>query len=66
MGHDQNLREMSVNVISRFTICVSSELRERQFSLFFIILSEKLTTFCIISCEIANILEIWEEQDFTI
>ena len=28
MGRDQNLRESSVNVISRFTICGHREIRE--------------------------------------
>ena len=42
MGRDQNLRESSVNVISRFTISGNREIREWQFSLFFMILTEKL------------------------
>ena len=41
MGREQNLRELSVNVISLFTICTKSELYEWQFSPCFVILSEK-------------------------
>ena len=33
--HNQNLRELSVNIISRFTIWVKRKLSEWQFSLFF-------------------------------
>ena len=66
MGHDQNLRESSVNVISLFTICTKSEIHEWQFSLFFMILSEKLANFFMISLEITEITEIGSEWDFTI
>ena len=41
MDHDQNLRELSVTVISHFTIFGSLEICEWQFSLFLVILSEK-------------------------
>ena len=51
----QNLRELRMNVVLRFTICRNREIRERQFSLFFVILSEKLAKFCMISCDIAKI-----------
>ena len=34
MGHDQNLCESSMNMISRFTICGNHEIRERQFPYF--------------------------------
>ena len=37
MGRDQTLLESRLQVISRFTICVIRELREWQFSLFFVI-----------------------------
>ena len=42
MSREQNSRESSVNVISRFFICVKHELSEWRFSLFVMILSEKL------------------------
>ena len=61
MGHDQNLREFS-----RSTIYVNHEICEWQFSLFFIILSEKLAYFCVNSCESAKITEIEQEKDFII
>ena len=41
MDHDQILRELSVNVISLFTICVKRDIHEWQFSPFFVNLSEK-------------------------
>ena len=66
MGRDQNLRESRVNLNSRFTICRNREIREWQFSLFFMILSEKLANFCVISSEIAKITGNAREQDFTI
>ena len=50
---DQNLRESSMNVISRFTICMIHQLREWQFPLFFVILNEKLA---VISHKIAQIM----------
>ena len=56
MGFDQNLLESSMNVISRFTKCVNYEIREWQFSLFFVILSEKLANFGMISREIVKSL----------
>ena len=62
MGRDWNVREFSVNVISRFTICGNCEISEWQFSLFFVILSEKLAKFCVISREITGILR---DSDFT-
>ena len=63
MGHDQNLRESSVNVTSCFNICGNGEIGE--FSLLFVILSEKLANFCGISGEIAKIPGIEHERDFT-
>ena len=61
MSSDQNCRESSVNVISCFTIWINGELCEKQFSLFFVILSEKLANFCVISSEIAKIIGIERE-----
>ena len=43
IGPEQNLRELSVNMISI--------LHESQFSIFFLILSKKLADVCVISCE---------------
>ena len=45
MGTDQNLCDLSMNGNSYFTICVNSGLFEWQFSLFFLIFSEKLEWF---------------------
>ena len=42
MGCDQNLGETSVNVNSSFTIFGNRKIRECQFALFFVILSEKI------------------------
>ena len=66
MGCDQYLRELSLNVISRFTIGVNSEFRECQFSLIFVIFSGKLVNFCMILHQIIKITEIRHERDFTI
>ena len=66
MGSDQNLSKKSVNVISRFTICMNSEVRERLFSLSFVILSEKLVIFCVISRDIAKITGFGCKPDFNI
>ena len=66
MGRDQNLHEMSVKVNSRFTIFGNNEIPECQFSLFFVILSEKFANFCMTSQEIAKIVGIGRERDFTI
>ena len=44
MNRVQNLRELSVNKILRFTICGNCEIREWQFSQFMAIFSEKLTS----------------------
>ena len=66
MSRDQNLRELSVNVNLPFTICRNREICEWQFSLFFMILSEKLANFSVISREIAKITGIGREWDFTI
>ena len=63
---DQNLRELSVNVISRFTICGNREIGEWQFSLFFETLSEKLENFYVISREITKIAGIGRKRDITI
>ena len=61
MGRDQ-----SVKVNSRFTIWGNREIRELQFSLFFAILREKVSQFCVISREIAKITGIGHKQDFII
>ena len=65
MGCDKNVRELNMIMISHFTICVNCELLEWQFSLFFVILSETLANFGVISQEIAEITGIEREQDFT-
>ena len=51
---------------SRFTICGNREIGECQFSLLFVILSEKLANFRVISCEIAKNIGIGRERDFLI
>ena len=58
MGQDKNLREFSMNVISCFTICVKHELCECQYSLFFVILSEKLTRFDRVHVKLLTIREL--------
>ena len=63
MDFDQNLCEMSVNVI---TIFENREICECQFSLFSVILSERFANFCVISREIARITGIGRERDFMI
>ena len=65
MGCDQNLREMSLNVNSRFTFFGNRELHECQFSLFFVIFSEKLANSCMISREINTITGVGHELEFT-
>ena len=55
MDRDQNLRETSVNVNLRFIIYGNCAIRECQFSLFFVILSEKFANSCVISRENAEI-----------
>ena len=65
MCRDQNLRESSVNVNSRFTIYRNREIREWQISLFFVIWSDKLANFGVISREIAKITGIEREREFT-
>ena len=65
MGRDQNLREMSVNLNLRFNIFGNYEIPECQFSLFFVILSEKFANFCVISHEITKITGIGPAQEFT-
>ena len=52
----QNFRESNVNVFSLLNICMKREIREARFSPFFVICSEKFVNFCVISCEIAEIL----------
>ena len=66
MSCDQNLRQLRMNVISRFTIYINREVREWQFSLFFIVVSEKSANFCIISREIAKITGKGYEHNFMI
>ena len=63
MGREQNLRELSENVISLFTICAKSELYEWQFSPFFVIVSEKLVNFSVILHEITEIMGIHDIKD---
>ena len=65
-GSWSNLRESSISVISQFTNCRHCEIREWQFSLFLVILSEKLAKFNVISHEIARITIFGREQDFII
>ena len=66
VGHDQNSRELSLNVKLRFAIGMKRESCECQFSLFFVVLGEKLANFCMISLDLAKIEEICRERDFTI
>ena len=63
MGREQNLRELSENVISLFTIWAKSELYEWQFSPFFVIVSEKLVNFSVILHEITEIMGIHDIKD---
>ena len=56
-------RESSVNVISLITICVKCEIREWQFYLFIMILSDKLINFSMISREIAEMTLIRRVQE---
>ena len=60
----QILRELSVNVISLFNICVKREIRKLQFSLSIVILSEKLVNFSFDSRAIAEITRIRYELEF--
>ena len=53
-------------MILRFAIYVNREVCESQIKLVFVILSEKLANICVISYEIAKIVEIWLKHDFTI
>ena len=55
MSLDRNFRELSVNMISSFTICMNRELCGQQLSLFCVILSKKLANFQVIFHEIAEI-----------
>ena len=66
MGRDQNFCELSVNVISLFTIWAKREIDEWQVSLFVMILNDTLANVCIISLENAKITVIGRERDFTI
>jgi len=66
MGYDQNLHELSMNMISRFTIYVIHEIHAWPFSLSYMILSDKLANCCVILCEITKIMGISRDQDFTI
>ena len=59
MVGDQNLCECD------FTIYVNREICEWQFSIYFMILNEKLA-FCVNSHESAKITEIGQDKDFTI
>ena len=66
MSLDQNFRELSVNVISGFTICTNREFQELQLSLFYVILGEKLANFQVIFREIAEITGIGCQWDFAL
>ena len=66
MGRDKNFCELCLNVILPITICVEREIREWQFSPFFVILSEKLKNVSVISREIAEITRIKHERKFTL
>ena len=66
MDHDPNLRESNVNSISRFTICGNGEICEWQFTRFFVISSEESVRFCVISREIAKIIEIGRDLEIII
>jgi len=57
--------ETSKNVNSLDTICVKREIRDWWFSPFFVILSEKLVNFCVISRQNAKIMWIGCEWEFT-
>ena len=65
MVRDENLRELSMNVISRFTIWVKRKIRDPQFSFFIVILGEKHVIFSVILREITEITWIWREMEFT-
>ena len=56
MGCDHSFREMSLNVISLFIICMKREIHEWQFSSFILILSENLVNFNVISSKIGEII----------
>ena len=66
MGRDQNLRELSMNLISCSIICGNREIREKQIAHFSVILSEKLANLCVISREIAIITGMGHEQKIII
>ena len=66
MSHDENSRELSLNVKLHFAIGVKREPCECQFSLLFVVLGEKLANFCVISLQMAKITGIGRERDFTI
>ena len=54
MGCDQNLRELSMNVILRLIMWVKREICKWQFSQFLAILSEKFVNFSVISLVVAE------------
>ena len=64
MGCDQNLRELSVNVISHFSICVKRNIHEWQFSTFIVNLSDQFVYFNVIFGEIADITWIGRKWEF--
>ena len=55
IGHDQNFRELSVNVISFLIIFVKHKIHERQFPPLMVILSEKCVNYNMISRQIPKI-----------
>ena len=63
---DQTFCELIMNVISCVIIYVNRELNAWQFSLFFVILREKLEQFDVISRKITKTTEIGGGWDFTI
>ena len=62
MSLDQNFRELSVNVISHIPIYVKCEIHLWQLTLIFVILSEKLANFWVISREIWELGVNWISQ----
>ena len=62
MDHHLNIRELDVSPLA----WLRSEIHEWQFSLFIMLLTEKITIFCVVSHEIVKITGIMSELDFTI
>ena len=64
-GSWPKFREFSMNVVSLLMFYVKREIHEGQFSPFFVILSDELVNFIVISHEIAEIAWIERKQEFT-